>query len=140
MDISERSYSAQNQFTLQLAAWTNIPEVNNNRMDDYDWDVPGQFAPSRHSWHPDTHLSYAYGWDLKLAGWVVNSSRYGLALLAGYARHVIDLQARGGCYSYWNGTDTGCFNEGAPGGSYHQNHQMPYLGVLIGMRLSLNTL
>jgi len=94
----EISYALPPYLTIGVGGWTNIPTLDSNRLDDYDWDHPGQSSPTDHSWHPNTKLFHAHALDLNLKGWVLTKQHYRFAMMAGYEYSSINMQFRGGSY------------------------------------------
>ncbi|GAB82416.1 omptin family outer membrane protease [Shimwellia blattae] len=98
-------------------------------MHDYDWEDASQKSWTDHSWHPNTRLNNAYQFDLNATGWIFNQPDWRLGVMAGYQQSHYSFTARGGNYSYDNGSDVGEEDPRVKGISYQQNFKMPYIGL-----------
>lgn len=125
----EANYSITNLLDLNARGWINLGD-GSAVMDDYDWLIPNQSVPSHHSHHPDTTLSQANQYDLSLRVWLYQESNFKLGTMAGYQSTYYSFNAQGGCFSYLNGAETGCFPNGLKVIDYQQTFSSPYLGLL----------
>lgn len=115
--------------TLNARGWTSLGS-GSGRMDDYDWLDENQAKWTHHSSHPNTNVNYANEFDLNFKTWFVQSEDYKAGIVAGYQETRFSWTARGGRYSYNNGTDQGYFKPGERGIGYSQRFSMPYIGLV----------
>lgn len=98
-------------------------------MDDYDWFNPNQIFWTDWSHHEDTNLRQANEFDLNLRSWFIQKPSYQVAGMAGYQRTLFSFLAKGGCFTYDNGSDIGCYVPGERIIGYKQVYGSPYIGL-----------
>lgn len=123
----EANYRLLEWLDFNAQGWINF-DSGNARMDDYDWLNPNQYEWTHWSHHDDTSLKQANQFDLGLRAWFFQRPNYRLAGIAGYQRSLFSFDAHGGCYTYDNGQDQGCFRPGIKVIGYKQTYESPYLG------------
>lgn len=124
----EANYQLVRWLDFNAQGWINF-DSGNALMDDYDWLNPNQYQWTHWSHHDDTTLKQASQYDFSLRAWFLQSPNYRLGGVAGYQRSLFSFNARGGCYTYNNGQNQGCFTPGVKIIGYKQTYESPYLGV-----------
>ena len=114
--------------TANVNGWGTI-DNSTALMDDYDWFNPHQSSWTHWSHHPDTELTEATNIDFNLRGWLLQNQNYKLGITTGYQQTSFDFLAKGGCYQYNNGLQTGCFPDHMPMIDYQQTFKTTYLGL-----------
>ncbi|ECA5251840.1 omptin family outer membrane protease [Salmonella enterica subsp. enterica serovar Lomalinda] len=132
-DISWDTYPF---LTLNAQGWTTLTSGAGAHMDDYDWLNSTQAHWTEHSSHPDTNINYANEYDLNMKGWILQNENYKAGIMAGYQETRFSWIAKGGSYSYHNGTIVGHFPDGVKGIGYGQRFAMPYIGLVGRYRIN----
>ena len=114
--------------SLGFNGWTTLASAG-AAMDDYDWQDISQSKWTEWSTHPETRLNYANEFDINMKAWLLNEDQYRVGVLAGYQQSSFSWLAKGGSYSYSNGTEIGNFPRGQPGIAYMQKFKLPYIGL-----------
>lgn len=115
--------------TANVNGWTTLNNNSQALMDDYDWLNPAQSGWTHWSHHEDTDLNDAYNIDLNLRRWFLQNQNYKLGAVLGYEQTSLDFLAKGGCYQYNNGLQTGCFPSNEPMIGYQQTFDTVYFGL-----------
>lgn len=126
---SEISWNLIPNLSLGVSAWSTIARKG-GKMDDYDWLKSSQTKWTDYSSHPNTHLNYANEYDLNVKAWILDEKDYRVGVLAGYKENRYSFNAKGGTYSYDNGSDTGHFRDKMVVIGYKQRYKIPYIGLL----------
>ncbi|MCL9685001.1 omptin family outer membrane protease [Legionella maioricensis] len=108
--------------------WINLQQ-GRAVMDDYDWLNPNQISWTHWSHHEDTKLRQANEFDLNLRSWFIQQTSYQVAGIAGYQRTLFSFLGKGGCFTYNNGENIGCFIPGESVIGYKQVYESPYIGL-----------
>ncbi len=124
----EANYKIFDWLDANAQGWVSLVEAG-GVMDDYDWFIPGQMQWTHWSHHDNTRVKQANEFDLNLRAWFLRRPNYQLAGLLGYQRTLFSYEAIGGCFSYENGADVGCFYPGDIGIGYKQIFKSPYIGI-----------
>ncbi|MBI2785966.1 MAG: omptin family outer membrane protease [Legionella longbeachae] len=124
----ELNYDFLSWLSINGRGWTTLAK-NTAPMDDYDWLNPEQKKWTDWSHHENTQLKYANELDLSLRAWLLQDQSYKLGVAAGYQWNSFSWLAKGGCYEYNNGNDTGCFPKNELGIGYQQKFRAPYVGL-----------
>lgn len=125
----EANYPLMNLLDLNARGWINL-DNSAALMNDYDWRIANQTAPSDHSYHPNTVQHQASQYDFGLRLWFFKEEHFKFGASGGYQRSLFSFNARGGCFSYSNGANTGCFADGTPVIGYQQTFASPYVGLI----------
>lgn len=125
---AEANYRVLQWLDFNAQGWINLGQ-GSAVMDDYDWLNPNQMLWTHWSHHKDTNLRQGNEFDVNFRAWVVKNPSYQLAGMAGYQRTLFSFRAQGGCYTYNNGANTGCFIPGASVIGYKQEFESPYIGL-----------
>jgi len=117
------------RLSVGAAGWTTITSSNGD-MKDYDWFDDSQEQWTDYSSHGRTRLEYANEFDLNVKGWILNEPTYRFGVMVGYQETRYSFTAKGGSYSYENGTYVGNFPADLTGISYKQRFKTPYIGLV----------
>lgn len=124
----EANYRVIQWLDFNAQGWINL-DKGSAVMDDYDWLNPNQIPWTDWSHHEATSLRQGNEFDLNFRAWVIQNPSYQLGVMAGYQRTLFSFRAQGGCFTYSNGTDTGCFIPGMSVIGYKQVFKSPYIGL-----------
>jgi outer membrane protease len=124
----EFNYRVLQWLDFNAQGWINLGQ-GSAVMDDYDWLNPNQILWTHWSHHDDTNVRQGNEFDLNFRAWTIQNPSYQLAAMAGYQRTLFSFRAHGGCFTYNNGADTGCFIPGASVIGYKQVFESPYIGL-----------
>jgi plasminogen activator len=121
-------YNFLPRFSLTAKGWTTFFN-GNSTLDNYDWFNPRQSQYTNRSHHPDTDLRSAFEGDINISAWIWRNDFFEFGALGGFQRDGFNFLAKGGCYYYNSGEDTGCFPNDLPVISYKQTFDTPYVGL-----------
>lgn len=124
----EANYRALPWLDLNAQGWINLGQ-GGAVMDDYDWLNPNQLLWTHWSHHDDTNVRQGNELDLNFRAWAIQNPSYQLAGVVGYQRTLFSFRAQGGCFTYNNGANTGCFIPGVSVIGYKQVFESPYIGL-----------